>query len=140
MICLENSQPPNIFHIWGIQLTFVCLWFHMFCKVKNEISECSPSMSTFRLCCKNEKRVKLLVGIYWLVAQVNYHLAINIASRYTYSGSRTKLLPYTNFYIEVLTQFWIKLLHVEVLTKVWIKLLHVEVLTIFPDKTSTLTK
>ena len=56
------------------------------------------------------------------------------------SSSRTKLLPYTNFYVEVLTQFWIKLLHVEVLTKVWIKLLHVEVLTIFPDKTSTLTK
>ena len=56
------------------------------------------------------------------------------------SGSRAKLLPYTNFYVEVLTQFWIKLLHVEVLTKVWIKLLHVEVLTIFPDKTSTLTK
>ena len=55
-------------------------------------------------------------------------------------GSRAKLLPYTNFYVEVLTQFWIKLLHVEVLTKVWIKLLHVEVLTIFPDKTSTLTK
>ena len=55
-------------------------------------------------------------------------------------GSRTKLLPYTNFYVEVLTQFWIKLLHVEVLTKVWIKLLHVEVLTIFLDKTSTLTK
>ena len=55
-------------------------------------------------------------------------------------GSRAKLLPYTNFYVEVLTQFWIKLLHVEVLTKVWIKLLHIEVLTIFPDKTSTLTK
>ena len=55
-------------------------------------------------------------------------------------GSRAKLLPYTNFYVEVLTQFWIKLLHVEVLIKVWIKLLHVEVLTIFPDKTSTLTK
>ena len=58
----------------------------------------------------------------------------------TPSGSRTKLLPYTNFYVEVLTQFWIKLLHVEVLTKVWIKLLHIEVLTIFLDKTSTLTK
>ena len=42
----------------------------------------------------------------------------------TYMGSRTKLLPYTNFYVEVLTQFRIKLLHVEVLTKVWIKLLH----------------
>ena len=55
-------------------------------------------------------------------------------------GSRAKLLPYTNFYVEVLTQFWIKLLHVEVLTKVCIKLLHVEVLTIFLDKTSTLTK
>merc|ERR1712240_185293 len=55
-------------------------------------------------------------------------------------GDRAKLLPYTNFYVEVLTQFWIKLLHVEVLTKVWIKLLHVEVLTIFPDNTSTLTK
>ena len=27
-------------------------------------------------------------------------------------GSRTKLLPYTNFYVAVLTQFWIKLLHV----------------------------
>ena len=61
-------------------------------------------------------------------------------SRTCLDGSRTKLLPYTNFYVEVLTQFWIKLLHVEVLTKVWIKLLHVEVLTIFPDKTSTLTK
>ena len=57
-----------------------------------------------------------------------------------HTGDRAKLLPYTNFYVEVLTQFWIKLLHVEVLTKVWIKLLHVEVLTIFPDKTSTLTK
>ena len=56
------------------------------------------------------------------------------------NGSRTKLLPYTNFYVEVLNQFWIKLLHVEVLTKVCIKLLHVEVLTIFLDKTSTLTK
>ena len=57
-----------------------------------------------------------------------------------FGGSRAKLLPYTNFYVEVLTQFWIKLLHVEVLTKVWIKLLHVEVLTIFLDKTSTLNK
>ena len=56
------------------------------------------------------------------------------------TGSRTKLLPYTNFYVEVLTQFWIQLLHVEVLAKVWIKILHVEVLTIFPDKTSILTK
>ena len=55
-------------------------------------------------------------------------------------GDRAKLLPYTNFYVEVLTQFWIKLLHVEVLTNVRIKLLHIEVLTIFPDKTSTLTK
>ena len=27
---------------------------------------------------------------------------------------RTKLLPYTNFYVVVLTQFRIKLLHVEV--------------------------
>ena len=57
-----------------------------------------------------------------------------------YDGSRAKLLPYTNFYVEVLTQYRIKLLHVEVLTNVWIKLLHIEVLTIFPDKTSTLTK
>ena len=56
------------------------------------------------------------------------------------NGSRTKLLPYTNFYVEVLTQFRIKLLHVEVLTNFRIKLLHVEVLAIFPDKTSTLTK
>ena len=55
-------------------------------------------------------------------------------------GDRTKLLPYTNFYVEVLTQFRIKLLHVEVLTNFRIKLLHVEVLAIFPDKTSTLTK
>ena len=55
-------------------------------------------------------------------------------------GCRTKLLPYTNFYIEVLTQFRIKLLRVEVLTKVWIKLLCVELLTIFPEKASTLTK
>ena len=84
MICWENCQPQNIFHIWGIQLTFVCLWFHMFCKVKNEIGERSPSMSTFRLCCISEKRVKLLVGIYWLVAQLDYHLAINMASRYMY--------------------------------------------------------
>ena len=58
----------------------------------------------------------------------------------TLSGDRTKLLPYTNFYVKVLTQFWIKLLHVEVLTNFRIKLLHVEVLAIFPDKTSTLTK
>ena len=56
------------------------------------------------------------------------------------SGDRAKLLPYTNFYVEVLTQYWIKLLHVEVLTNVRIKLLHIEVLTIVPDKTSTLTK
>ena len=42
-------------------------------------------------------------------------------------GDRTKLLPYTNFYVEVLTQFRIKLLHIEVLA-------------IFRDKTSTLTK
>ena len=55
-------------------------------------------------------------------------------------GDRTKILPYTNFYIEVLTLFWIKLLHVEVLTNFRIKPLYVEVLTIFPDKTSTLTK
>ena len=55
-------------------------------------------------------------------------------------GSRAKLLPYTNFYVEVLTKFLIKLLHVEVLTKVWIKLLYIEVLTIFLDKTSTLPK
>ena len=55
-------------------------------------------------------------------------------------GDRAKLLPYTNFYVEVLTQYWIKLLHVEVLTNVRIKLLHIEVSTIFPDKTSTLTK
>ena len=58
----------------------------------------------------------------------------------TYKGDRTKLLPYTNFYVEVLTQFRIKLLHVEVLTNFRIKLLHVEVLAIFPDKTSTITK
>ena len=42
-------------------------------------------------------------------------------------GSRAKLLPYTNFYVEVLTNFRIKLLHIEVLA-------------IFRDKTSTLTK
>ena len=53
---------------------------------------------------------------------------------------RTKLLPYTNFYVEVLTQFRIKLLHVEVLTNFRIKLLDVAVLTIFLDKTSTFTK
>ena len=53
---------------------------------------------------------------------------------------RTKLLPYTNFYVVVLTQFRIKLLHVEVLTNFRIKLLHIEVLAIFPDKTSTLPK
>ena len=58
----------------------------------------------------------------------------------TTAGDRAKLLPYTNFYVEVLTQYWIKLLHVEVVTNVRIKLLHIEVLTIFPDKTSTLTK
>ena len=55
-------------------------------------------------------------------------------------GSRTILLPYTNFYVEVWTIFQIKLLHVEVLTNFWLKLLHIEVLTIFPDKTSPLTK
>ena len=60
--------------------------------------------------------------------------------RVSFIGSRAKLLPYTNFYVEVLTQYRIKLLHVEVLTNVRIKLLHIEVLTIFPDKTSTLTK
>ena len=58
----------------------------------------------------------------------------------SFTGSRAKLLPYTNFYVEVLTQYRIKLLHVEVLTNVRIKLLHIEVLTIFPDKTSTLTE
>ena len=63
----------------------------------------------------------------------------NFFSNYA-GGDRAKLLPYTNFYVEVLTQYWIKLLHVEVLTNVRIKLLHIEVLTIFPDKTSTLTK
>ena len=47
-----------------------------------------------------------------------------IAGAGSLTGSRAKLLPYTNFYVEVLTQFWIKLLHVEVLTKVWIKRLH----------------
>ena len=56
------------------------------------------------------------------------------------NGSRTKLLPYTNFYVEVLNQFWIKLLHVEVLTKVWIKLLHVEVLTILGQSRPTAGK
>ena len=54
-------------------------------------------------------------------------------------GDRTKLLPYTNFYV-VLAKFRIKLLHVQVLTNFLIKLLHVEVLAIFPDKTSTSTK
>ena len=74
-------------------------------------------------------------------------------------GDRTKLLPYTNFYVEVLTQFRIKLLHVrevltnfrtcpdlralctkmnskrlkmlrvEVLSGNWLNLLHVEVLS-----------
>ena len=67
------------------------------------------------------------------------YLRINLR-KYTYEGSRAKLLPYTNFYVEVLTQYRIKLLQVEVLTNVRIKLLHIEVLTIFPDKTSTLTK
>ena len=57
-----------------------------------------------------------------------------------FPGDRTKLLPYTNFYVELLTQFRIKLLHVEVLTNFRIKLLHVQVLVIYPDKTSTLTK
>ena len=51
-----------------------------------------------------------------------------------------KHLPYTNFYVEVLIQLRIKLLHVEVLTNFRIKLLRGAVLTIFPDKTSTLTK
>ena len=79
-----------------------------------------------------------VMSIHWLVRNpflVFYTITITITI-----GSRTKLLPYTNFYVEVLTQFWIKLLHVEVWTKVWIKLLHKEVLTIFSDKTSTLTK
>ena len=58
----------------------------------------------------------------------------------TPKGSKTKLQPYTNFYVEVLTQFRIELLHLEILTNFWIKLLHVEVLTIFPNKTSSLTK
>ena len=40
-----------------------------------------------------------------------------------YDGSRTKLLPSTNFYVEILTQFRIKLLHVVVLTNFRIKLL-----------------
>ena len=67
-------------------------------------------------------------------------LAPDTTSIESLTGSRTKLLPYTNFNIEVLTQYRIKLLHVEVLTNVRIKLLHIEVLTIFPDKTSILTK
>ena len=38
----------------------------------------------------------------------------SLVSKYdTWGGSRTKVLPYTNFYVEVLTQFKIKLLHVE---------------------------
>ena len=65
---------------------------------------------------------------------------VSFIQRNLFNGDRTKLLPYTNFYVEVLTQYRIKLLHVEVLTNVRIKLLHIEVLTIFPDKTSTLTK
>ena len=64
----------------------------------------------------------------------------NLYAQELRTGDRTKLLPYTNFYVEVLTQFGIILLHVEVLTKFWIKLLHVEVLTIFPDIISTVTK
>ena len=39
----------------------------------------------------------------------------------TVAGDRAKLLPYINFYVEVLTQYWIKLLHVEDLTNVRIK-------------------
>ena len=64
---------------------------------------------------------------------------LNLLSRLE-DGDRTKLLPYTIFYVEVLTQFQIKLLDVEVLTNFRIKLLHVEVLAKYPDKTSTLTK
>ena len=38
----------------------------------------------------------------------------SLVSKYdTWGGSRTKVLPYTNFYVEVLTQFRIKLLHLE---------------------------
>ena len=43
-------------------------------------------------------------------------IIISITLYHKYYGDRTKLLPYTNFYVEVLTQFRIKLLHVEVLT------------------------
>ena len=73
-------------------------------------------------------------------AGVFHSMKIGLNTIRAYYGSRAKLLPYTNFYVEVLTQYRIKLLHVEVLTNVRIKLLHIEVLTIFPDKTSTLTK
>ena len=80
--------------------------------------------------------VKIDVNQFWY----RVYLTIQTTLNNIYDGDRTKLLPYTNFYVEVLTQFRIKLLHVEVLTNFRIKLLHVEVLAIFPDKSSTLTK
>ena len=76
----------------------------------------------------------------WLTRMRVQAFKLLFRTLWQYYGSRAKLLPYTNFYVEVLTQYRIKLLHVEVLTNVRIKLLHIEVLTIFPDKTSTLTK
>ena len=99
-----------------------------------------------RLCHLAFKSVRhLLRNRHW---EARRQVAINFAeldpdkelTHHREHGDRTKLLPYTNFYVEVLTQFRIKLLHVEVLTNFRIKLLHVEVLAIFPDKTSTLTK
>ena len=75
-----------------------------------------------------------------LKMQLLFTISLKLTSRQRQEGDRTKLLPYTNFYVEVLTEFRIKLLNVEVLTNFRIKLLHVEVLAIFPDKTSTLTK
>ena len=86
-----------------------------------------------------DERILHWRGWWWLGDLVTWWLSEAILVQQC-NGSRAKLLPYTNFYVEVLTQYRIKLLHVEVLTNVGIKLLHVEVLTIFPDKTSTLTK
>jgi len=78
--------------------------------------------------------------LHLIISQQRMRLTTTYTINLYPDGDRTKLLTYTNFYVEVLTQFRIKLLHVEVLTNFRIKLLQVEVLAIFPDKTSTLTK
>ena len=139
------SPPPSTFSSWQgereenskVRVLSSSLYLSpsQYCQLDSGIAV-TTERNMRRLC---EWWALLWLYIIWLISVGNWPLP-TLWYKISKYGDRTKLLPYTNFYIEVFTQFRIKLLHVKILTNFWIKLLHIEVLKIFLDKTSTLTK